>query len=70
MQQVWEIETGELVYTITQAHGTKASYITAMVTDDTGHQLITAACDGKSEFEHCHNLAFFIKSQTIEFFAC
>ena len=34
------------MYNIPQAHGTKVSYITAMVTDDTGHKLITAGCDG------------------------
>jgi len=51
--KVWEIETGELVYNISQAHGTKTSYITAMVTDETGHQLVTAACDGSIMLRDC-----------------
>ncbi|XP_065068565.1 WD repeat-containing protein 64-like [Rhopilema esculentum] len=51
--KVWEIETGELVYTITQAHGSKSTFITAMVTDDTGHRLITAGQDGSLRLWDC-----------------
>ncbi len=46
------METGQLVYTLTEAHGSKTSYITAMATDETGHQLITAGQDGMFDILH------------------
>ena len=48
IMQVWEMETGHLVYTLKQAHGSKSAYVSAMVSDDSGQRLITAGQDGKN----------------------
>ena len=41
------METGQLVYTLTEAHGSRSAYVTAMATNATGHLLITAAQNGE-----------------------
>eukprot|EP00794_Sanderia_malayensis_P020031 gene20031-21995_t len=51
--KVWEMETGQLVYTIAEAHGSKSIHITAMTTDVTGHRLITADQDGSLRLWDC-----------------
>lgn len=50
------METGHLVYTLKQAHGSKSAYVSAMVSDDTGQRLITAAQDGKNYTSNSLNL--------------
>ena len=42
------METGHLVYTLKQVHGSKSAYVSAMVSDDSGQRLITAGQDGKN----------------------
>ena len=44
--QVWEMETGQLVYQVTEAHG-PSTEITAMTVDSTGYRLATGAYNGK-----------------------
>ena len=43
--KVWEMETGKLVYQITEAHGANVE-VTAIGIDKTGYRLVTGAVDG------------------------
>ncbi|XP_048586234.1 WD repeat-containing protein 64-like isoform X2 [Nematostella vectensis] len=45
VMKVWEMETGQMVYQVTDAHGT-SNEVTAMNVDNTGYRLITGAYDG------------------------
>ena len=44
--QVWEMETGQLVYQVSDAHG-PSNEITAITTDNMGYRLVTGAYDGQ-----------------------
>lgn len=43
--QVWEMETGQFVYQVTDAHG-PSTEITAMTVDSSGYRLATGAYNG------------------------
>ena len=43
--KVWEMESGKLVYTITDAHGPNIE-VTAVTLDSSGYRLATGAFDG------------------------
>ena len=43
--KVWEMESGKLVYTITDSHGPNIE-VTAVTLDSSGYRLATGAFDG------------------------